>query len=66
MSPAKTTEAKPTPKERPDTRHFREAKLAVRAYARDPSIANEERVRAAWERVREIEDLHWQRFRHGA
>ena len=66
MSPTQKTEPKPTGTEKPDTRHFRDAKLAVRAYARDPSSANEERVRAAWERVREMEDLHWQRFRHGA
>lgn len=38
------------------------AKLAVRAYARDPSAANARGVELAWRRVRRIDGIaRWQR-----
>ena len=40
------------------------AKLAVRAYARDPSAANARGVQLAWRRVRQIDSMaRWQRPR---
>jgi hypothetical protein len=42
------------------------AKLAVRAYARDPSSSNAAEVEVAWQRVRRLKSVaEWRRPRSG-
>lgn len=58
----------PTPTQRDQRREaLMAAKLAVRAYARDPSAANALGVALAWRRVRQIDSIaRWQRPRRVA
>jgi hypothetical protein len=60
LSPREThlEDRKMQPTKRPERRQaLQEAKLAVRAYARDPSQANADAVEVAWRTVRQLDSI---------